>query len=413
MTSDLFDIFILTRSHRHLKSSLEIIVSPFPATMCLNIITDKHWFAENILCLLSNAVKYSNGGTVTVTIKHQLSVSPSESQSVSDSRDDCDPASSIGITDTDTDSLHVRSSDDIDGLGLIDHSTIRISIEDSGIGISEEACKDLFQPFKQVQRLAGGTGLGLYSLSNRIRALNGSRGVTSRMDGKQGSVFWFAIPYRPDPHFMMEPREDAMRSPDPVRSPLATDGPSTPEHVGTPADVGSLQSSSASSIGQKRRLHVLLVDDSPSIVKVLGRALRNKSYDVVTAENGSAGLDLLISGYAKREFNVVLMDLQMPIMDGIEAVKRYREFESNQRDKADSPCFTGTAVTRLPSRLLIIGMSANSDAATKQCASDVGMDEFLAKPFTIAELQPLIERNTSLRIVQSASKSVTTQSISA
>jgi CheY-like chemotaxis protein len=374
--------------------------------MCLNIITDKHWFAENILCLLSNAVKYSNGGTVTVTIKHLLSVSPSESQShsVSDSRDDCDPASSADITDTDTGSLHVRSSDDIDRVGLIDHSTIRISIEDSGIGISEEACKDLFQPFKQVQRLAGGTGLGLYSLSNRIRALNGSRGVTSRMDGKQGSVFWFAIPYRPDPHFMMEPREDGMRSPEPIRSPPATDRTSGPEHVSTPTDISSPLSSSVSSIGLKRRLHVLLVDDSPSIVKVVGRALRNKSYEVVTADNGSAGLDLLISGYAKRDFDVVLMDLQMPIMDGIEAVRRYREFESTQRDEADCPCPA--------SRLLIIGMSANSDAVTKQFASDVGMDEFLPKPFTMAELQPLIERNTSLRVVQGAARSETTQSIS-
>ena len=58
---------------RHLKSSSKIIVHPFPTTLCPNMVTDKHWFKENILCLLSNAVKYSDRGTVTVTISHVIS----------------------------------------------------------------------------------------------------------------------------------------------------------------------------------------------------------------------------------------------------------------------------------------------------------------------------------------------------
>ena len=64
-----------------------------------------------------------------------------------------------------------------------------ISIEDKGIGISEEAGENLFQPLKQVQRLAGDTGLGLYSLSNRIQALMGSRGLRFREDDKQVGYF--------------------------------------------------------------------------------------------------------------------------------------------------------------------------------------------------------------------------------
>lgn len=56
----------------------------------------------------------------------------------------------------------------------------------------------LFSPFKQTQRLAGGTGLGLYSLAKRLEALNGRYGVAKRRDGRQGSLFWFSIPYRPD-----------------------------------------------------------------------------------------------------------------------------------------------------------------------------------------------------------------------
>ena len=69
---------------------------------------------------------------------------------------------------------------------------------DTGIGLSEEAMKNLFNPFKQAQRLAGGTGLGLYSLAKRIEALGGHYGVKKRPDGQQGSLFWFAFAYRPD-----------------------------------------------------------------------------------------------------------------------------------------------------------------------------------------------------------------------
>ena len=70
-------------------------------------------------------------------------------------------------------------------------------VEDNGIGISEEKQQVLFQPFKQAQRLAGGTGLGLFSLARRLEALGGRYGVCGRSDGASGSVFWFSFPYRP------------------------------------------------------------------------------------------------------------------------------------------------------------------------------------------------------------------------
>ena len=75
---------------------------------------------------------------------------------------------------------------------------LKFEVQDTGIGLSEEAMKNLFNPFKQAQRLAGGTGLGLYSLAKRMDALGGYYGVKNRPDGKQGSVFWFAVPYKPD-----------------------------------------------------------------------------------------------------------------------------------------------------------------------------------------------------------------------
>ena len=105
-----------------------------------------------------------------------------------------------------------------------------------------------------------------------------------------------------------------------------------------------------------------------------------------------AGLDRLIAGYDNQDFNVVLMDLQMPVMDGIVAVRRYRDFEAKKREKVVAE--ESQSVPLRPQELFIIGMSANSDEHTKQCAFDAGMNAFLAKPFTIADLMiyPWFER---------------------
>jgi hypothetical protein len=74
-------------------------------------------------------------------------------------------------------------------------------VEDHGIGISDQEMSQLFKPFKQTQRLAGGTGLGLYSLAKRMEGIQGEFGVRGRKDGEKGSLFWFMIPYRPDELF--------------------------------------------------------------------------------------------------------------------------------------------------------------------------------------------------------------------
>jgi CheY-like chemotaxis protein len=76
----------------------------------------------------------------------------------------------------------------------------------------------------------------------------------------------------------------------------------------------------------------------------------------------------------------------MPVMDGIESVSRYREFERKNREVVA----LATPEVTLRKRLPIIGMSANSDNATKQLALNAGMDLFIPKPFILSELEPLI-----------------------
>lgn len=205
----------------------------------------------------------------------------------------------------------------------------------------------------------------------------------------------------------MSAKSDRTDGESPIETPVLSGLSSPTRRVSLPSSINP---------NCNNNLRFLLVDDSSSILKVISRALNQRNYPVDTAENGSAGLDRLIEGYETNDFDVVLMDLQMPVMDGIEAVRRYREYENIQNIRiTNEKCkeieknekseknekienienWTGMGIPSrlnidISKRLLIIGMSANSDRATEIAALDAGMDAFLAKPFTMADLQPLV-----------------------
>eukprot|EP00596_Hydrurales_sp_CCMP1899_P003483 CAMPEP_0119039596 /NCGR_PEP_ID=MMETSP1177-20130426/9171_1 /TAXON_ID=2985 /ORGANISM="Ochromonas sp, Strain CCMP1899" /LENGTH=853 /DNA_ID=CAMNT_0007003679 /DNA_START=1000 /DNA_END=3561 /DNA_ORIENTATION=+ len=289
----------------NLQSDQTIIVNSLPCELCQFIITDKHWLIENVLCLLSNATKYSTGGDINLI---------------------------VDLT------FHTNK--------FLSHKVLRLTIEDSGIGIPNEARKRLFKPFTQAQRMTGGTGLGLYSLSKRMEALGGAYGVHDRLDGKQGSAFWFSFPYRPD---NMCISKDDSSSPNFSRSSFTAEETRRMsvdkvynERVKERSDECTAEQSS-SIIPRKINKHdrndmpkvllkILIVEDSLSILKVVSHMLRQKGHTVQSALNGSLGLDLMTQGYHGIAFDVVLMDLQMPVMDGIEATRRFREYEKQQNE---------------------------------------------------------------------------------
>jgi len=243
----------------------------------------------------------------------------------------------------------------------------------------------------------------LYSLAKRMEAIKGYYGAHKRPDNKQGSVFWFAIPYRPDnvvANFLVESsyielkvennRSSLTTNPTSIRTVRKSDGDEVtvkPHHLtATLHDNGRLLS-----VPTKRK--ILLVDDSPTIVRMMSMMLTRQGYEVIVAENGMLALEKIQAEWNHQEqqepessnnadasgFALVLMDMQMPVMDGIEATKRLRLLEEQHS-------------LHRSSSLTIIGMSANADEDTKQAALTVGLNEFVTKPISMALCSQLIAK---------------------
>ena len=178
---------------------------------------------------------------------------------------------------------------------------VLIEVEDSGIGISLDQRADLFQPFYQAQKRAGGTGLGLYSLSRRVEILGGSCGVKDRKNGQQGSCFWFTFPYVPDFTATNATSEDGSLSSG--RRPSGSDNSSL---------TALSQTSDSNRVGWAN-MKILVVDDSLLIQKTTKRALNVAGYEVDIASNGKEGLDKVIAGYLSLtdQYAIVLMDIQV------------------------------------------------------------------------------------------------------
>lgn len=345
---------------------------------------------------------------------------------------------------------------------------IRFSVKDCGIGLSDEAMNNLFSPFRQAQRLAGGTGLGLFSLAKRIEALHGHYGVEQRQDGQQGSVFWFSIPYRPDNLAAAMARAAKFRKDHPSRASThtaglakySTDSAPTSRHPSKKNDISPVPSpaiSPCSSVGNitqsprrmtitprtthsgevegQEALKLLLVDDSLPILKMMQLVLRKQGHKTLVAENGMEALKKIfpdsLADYAGSVelqagsgdypyYDVVLMDLQMPVMDGLEATRRLREREKWMRDmdaleEAEELEEEGGAESVLPldaletnslvpspgarrvkRHQLVIGVSANSDHETMEAALKVGMDDFLSKPFSVDQFVRTLKKHRDI-----------------
>jgi PAS domain S-box-containing protein len=214
---------------------------------------------------------------------------------------------------------------------------LRFEIEDTGVGIAQDAQPHLFQRFHQADgstaRQFGGSGLGLAITRNLARLMGGEVGFTSR-EG-QGSVFWLDVPA-------------------PVAEPPANEE----------------DSDFAPSAAPLRGLRILVVEDNPTNRLVAGKILEGLGAEVASAADGALGVEAVSSD----RYDLVLMDIQMPHMDGVEATRRIRSLGG---EPASTP---------------IIGLTANAMAHQRASYLDAGMDGVAAKPISPADLVTEIAR---------------------
>ncbi len=220
---------------------------------------------------------------------------------------------------------------------------LHFSVRDSGIGIAAEKQQRIFDAFSQADssttREFGGTGLGLTICARLVQLMGGSIWVES--EPGRGSSFHFKLPV-----------QAVLGLPKPASS-----APSVP---------------ATSSLGMK----ILLAEDHPINQKLALTLLKKWGHEVSLATNGQEAVDM----FAADTWDLVLMDMQMPIMGGLEATRLIRAHEAPAR------------------RTPIVAMTANAMEVDRQACLDAGMDEHLAKPFNSAALLAVLQRFGTTRI---------------
>lgn len=217
--------------------------------------------------------------------------------------------------------------------------TLRFEISDTGIGISQDKVKILFHPFRQVDatmtRRFGGTGLGLAICRKIIELMDGQIGVESEI-GK-GSTFWFVIP---------------------PKLPSSTNSVITAKSI--------VKAENKEQHSEDRKYNILLVEDSKVNQFIIKKMLENIGHTVELANNGLEAIECV----EKQEPDLVLMDLQMPEMDGIEATKRIIKYHP---------------------KLVILALTANASQTERTECRAAGMIDIVSKPVTIASLKNMFQ----------------------
>lgn len=254
------------------------------------VLADPTRLRQVMLNLMSNAVKFTSEGTVTLRMRQ-----------------------------------HVHQNE----------IWVRIEVQDTGIGIDEEGRTKLFRPFSQVDasisRRYGGTGLGLTICKEIIDRFGGRIGVDSTPGF--GSIFWFEIPVE------------------------ATEAPICEQDIEAPKTFPSIPP-----------LRILLAEDNKINQQVILGYLNHLGQTATIAENGALAVELA----SQDVFDLVLMDMQMPVMDGIEATRRIRASDGITKD------------------VPIVALTANASEEDRQLCRNAGMTGFQLKPISVTALHALL-----------------------
>ena len=314
LVADVHDLMSVRAKQKNLPFNVEY-VGPVPAT----IQTDPTRLKQILVNLIGNAIKFTDEGAVRLVIRY----------------------------------LDTRSTGETDSSGPM----LQFDIIDTGIGITPEQMDKLFQPFSQADssttRRFGGTGLGLM-ISVRLAEVLGG-GITVESQPGKGSSFRFTVATGPlgDVKLLTDPAAATVTQPDAGAKPSA--------------DTDSLA------------CRILLAEDGVDNQRLIDHVLSRAGAEVTVVENGKLAVDAALAtldlggpDHPQPPFDVILMDMQMPVMDGYEATGLLRQ-----------KGYTGP----------IIALTAHAMASDRQKCLNAGCDDYATKPINRRTIIQTIQRH--------------------
>ena len=292
------------------------LFSKIQSTVPACVIGDPVRVKQILINLANNAIKFTNEGHVVVSVE-----TIDRKGDGFDQNDECIPDWIKSNTNLNQDTI-----------------LLKFEVNDTGIGISEEEQQSLFNDFAQLEnpliKQFEGTGLGLSISRNLTQLMNGKIGVNS-VKG-HGSTFWFTMAFEK-------------------------------------GDEELLANERLGKISQKKKLRpltILLVEDNLLNQKFAMTSLERAGHHVELAENGKIAVDK----FKTNHYDLILMDIAMPIMDGLEATRVIRELEKDGMR-----------------RIKIVAITAHVMVTDREKALAAGMDEYIAKPYRPGELIAILE----------------------